>query len=47
VGGGCGACWEKIYEYKILVGNVKERETARKSEAYREDVQDILLDIVV
>jgi hypothetical protein len=39
VGGGCGACWEKIYEYRILIGNVKERDSL-------EDVQEILLDSV-
>jgi hypothetical protein len=32
--GGCGACWEKIYEYKILVGNMKERDSLENLGVY-------------
>jgi hypothetical protein len=46
VGGGCGACGGKIYEFGILVGNVKERERAWKTMHIWEDVKEILLDIV-
>jgi hypothetical protein len=46
VGGGCGACGEKIYEHRILVGNVKKRELGKPRRIW-EDVQEILLDSVV
>jgi hypothetical protein len=40
MGGRCGACGEKSYEYSILVGNVKERELGKPRHIW-EDVQKI------